>query len=205
MWIPCTDCVVVVQCNLLSSTWRHDTDQLYHDSTENTRAMRDLIATKAIDGRIGDVSLKQLEEMSSTQLRDMAYEVAPMDFEWVKKVNEAEAEYWKKACGTRVGWSHEILGFDCGGQQWVLEVAFPMGTFSKPTTSDLDFIEDIMNLIEKNRIPAHSPIEHRWSSSSSSQLSPVHGISKDDLHSWIGVIHYLPTDDAKMRQEITEW
>ncbi len=41
---------------------------------------------------------------------------------------QAEAEYWKRSEGYRTGWSDEILGFDCGGEQWVLEVAFPTGT-----------------------------------------------------------------------------
>ncbi len=40
----------------------------------------------------------------------------------VPQVNQAEAEYWRRSAGTRVGYSDEILGFDCGGQQWVLEV-----------------------------------------------------------------------------------
>jgi hypothetical protein len=31
----------------------------------------------------------------------------------------------------RVGTPDEILGFDCGGQQWVLEVAFPVGSLSR--------------------------------------------------------------------------
>lgn len=52
--------------------------------------------------------------------------------EWIKKVNAAEAEYWRLSSGYRIGWSDEILGFDCGGQQWVLEVAFPTGTLDKP-------------------------------------------------------------------------
>lgn len=43
------------------------------------------------------------------------------------QVNAAEADYWRRATGTRVGWSDQILGFDCGGQQWVLEVAFQVG------------------------------------------------------------------------------
>lgn len=50
---------------------------------------------------------------------------------------QADAEYWKRSEGYRVGWSDEILGFDCGGEQWVLEVAFPTGTLkcgSNPTT-----------------------------------------------------------------------
>lgn len=46
-----------------------------------------------------------------------------------------------RAAGVRAGTSDEILGFDCGGQQWVLEVSFPIGSlrnlggggwFSKP-------------------------------------------------------------------------
>lgn len=41
---------------------------------------------------------------------------------------QAEAELWKRSEGYRVGWSDQILGFDCGGEQWVLEVAFPTGT-----------------------------------------------------------------------------
>ena len=42
--------------------------------------------------------------------------------DWVAQVNGAEAEYWKLSGGSRVGYSDEILGFDCGGQQLVLEV-----------------------------------------------------------------------------------
>lgn len=41
--------------------------------------------------------------------------------------SQAEAAYWRKSEGYRVGWSDELLGFDCGGQQWVLETCFPTG------------------------------------------------------------------------------
>ena len=41
---------------------------------------------------------------------------------------QAEAEYWKRNQGYRTGWSDELLGFDCGGQQWVLEACFPAGS-----------------------------------------------------------------------------
>ena len=41
---------------------------------------------------------------------------------WVAAVNGAEAEFWRRSSGVRVGWSDQILGFDCGGQQWVYEV-----------------------------------------------------------------------------------
>lgn len=41
---------------------------------------------------------------------------------------QAEAEFWRRSEGYRIGWSDDILGFDCGGKQWVLEVSFPTGT-----------------------------------------------------------------------------
>ncbi len=41
---------------------------------------------------------------------------------WVARVNAAEAEVWRRSQGVRSGWADEILGFDCGGQQWVHEV-----------------------------------------------------------------------------------
>lgn len=40
----------------------------------------------------------------------------------VAKVNQVEAAYWKMSSGYRLDESTHILGFDCGGQQWVLEV-----------------------------------------------------------------------------------
>lgn len=41
---------------------------------------------------------------------------------------QAEAEFWKRSEGYRLGPTDQILGFDCGGQQWVLESCFPTGT-----------------------------------------------------------------------------
>ena len=40
---------------------------------------------------------------------------------WTRRVNEAEAEYWTASSGERVADSSEVLGFECGGSQWVLE------------------------------------------------------------------------------------
>lgn len=51
-----------------------------------------------------------------------SYSITPSQT-WVEQVNKAEAEFWRRSGGVRVGWSDEILGFDCGGQQWVLEVS----------------------------------------------------------------------------------
>ena len=50
---------------------------------------------------------------------------------------QAEAAYWQRSEGYKVGWSDELLGFDCGGQQWVLEAAFPTGTLRHGARSTL--------------------------------------------------------------------
>ncbi len=76
--------------------------------------------------------------------------------------------------------------------------------------------------IEAAQLPAHSPIEQRWTASSSSPMSPaaagpgIHGCScsssghatavaslpADTIHSWVGIIMYLPTDDEAARAAI---
>lgn len=119
-------------------------------------------------------------------------------------MNRIEAEYWKKSEGTRVGWSDEILGFDCGGQQWVSETCFPTGTIQKPDMQDLKFIEQVMSMIKREGIPAPSPIEQRWTASSRSLLSPASASSADSIFSWVGIIMYLPTADEKQKEAITE-
>ena len=112
----------------------------------------------------------------------------PLNKEQVRKINQVEAEFWKRSEGYRVGWSDEILGFDCGGQQWVSETCFPAGTLSKPNMKDLKYIEDVMELIEKEEIPAPAPIEQRWTASSKSLMSPASSSSSDDIFSWVSGI-----------------
>ena len=104
----------------------------------------------------------------------------------------------------RVGWSDEILGFDCGGQQWVFEVAFPCGTQSSPNNNDIRYMEELLQLVERNKIPAPSPIEQRLSSGSSSSMSPCSG-NPDALFSWVGIIMYLPEypDKEHLRDAVT--
>jgi L-galactono-1,4-lactone dehydrogenase len=60
-----------------------------------------------------------------------------------------------------------------------------------------------MRLIEDEHVAAPAPIEQRWSSSSSAPMSPAHSSNLSDIHSWVGIIMYLPTDDAATRAEIT--
>ena len=119
------------------------------------------------------------------------------------QVNQAEAEYWKRNAGERRGWSDEILGFDCGGQQWVLEVAFPTGTIESPSGADIQFMEKLLTLVEKHNLPAPAPIEQRWTGRSSSLLSPAYSDDPDEVFSWVGIIMYLPTEDPVPRSAIT--
>ncbi|CAA2998293.1 L-galactono-1,4-lactone dehydrogenase, mitochondrial [Olea europaea subsp. europaea] len=103
--------------------------------------------------------------------------------DYVMKVNQAETEFWRKLEGYRVGWNDEILGFDCGGQQWVSEICFPVGTLSKPSMKDLEYIEELMQLIEKQNIPVPAPIELRWTACSKSLVSPAYSLCEDDIFS----------------------
>lgn len=64
-------------------------------------------------------------------------------------------------------------------------------------------MQSLLKGIEDESIPAHSPIEQRWTASSSSLMSPAHG-PPEGLHSWVGIINYLPSDDERQRREITE-
>ena len=67
----------------------------------------------------------------------------------------------------------------------------------------MEFMEELLAAIERENIPAPAPIEQRWSASSSSLMSPAYGEPKG-LHSWVGIIHYLPSEDEHQRRAITE-
>ncbi len=168
---------------------------------------------------LGAPPLADLADLSPMLLRQWLLNAAPLDCAWVRSVNAAEAEHWRAvAAGPgRAGWSDQLLGFDCAGPQWVLEVAFPTGGGTSesgelaaevvgdaaPTASptppllsngaDLAFMADLLARIEGVGFPAHAPIEQRWSAASASTLSPAAG-PPGSLHCWVGVILYLPED-----------
>lgn len=211
LYIPYTDTVVVVTCNPVSK-WRgppkfkpkYSLDEalqpvrdLYQESQEKYRGQPMGTSSK-------DENEPEISSLTFTELRDKLLSLDPLNKDHVRKINEAEAEFWKRSEGYRVGWSDEILGFDCGGQQWVSETCFPAGALSKPNMKDLKYIEDVVELIEKEEIPAPAPIEQRWTASSRSLMSPASSSSNDDIFSWVGIIMYLPTTDARQRKQITE-
>ena len=70
--------------------------------------------------------------------------------------------------------------------------------------ADLDYVEELLSRVERQGIPAPSPIEQRWTASSKSALSPASAPgAPQTLFSWVGVIMYLPTEDEGQREAIT--
>jgi len=201
MWLPHTDRVVVVASNPVPAgapdpRARPPSVAPQQRVDPLVRLLQKLRDRSAGGARAEPESDEWLRGLSFAALRDRLLEAAPLDPEHVKQVNAAEAEYWQRAAGERVADSTEVLGFECGGPQWVLEVAFPVGRLdelggrSKPL-KDLDFVEDVLRVIEERNIAAPCPIEQRWTSSSSSPLSPAHADDPSLVHSWVGVIMYL--------------
>ena len=115
----------------------------------------------------------------------------PLSLNRIKEINRCEAEFWKRSSGERVASSTDILGFECGSEQWVLEVAFKCGTRTDPDLSDIDFVQGLLEAIEETGVPAHAPIEQRWTSRSTALMSPAHSSDPDDLFSWVGIILYV--------------
>lgn len=71
-------------------------------------------------------------------------------------------------------------------------------------------MKDLLQEIEAAEIPAPAPIEQRWTASSSSPMSPAAagagsaaGLPADTVHSWVGIIMYLPSEDPEQRDAIT--
>ena len=209
MWIPSTDAVVVVQCNEEGSAMANEAIRdaglkaasgASGAKKSPTNPLQELVrSTESIelDGQDPD-------EMTPTECRDVLLAHDPLNAAWVASINRAEAAFWKSNEGIRVGYSDEILGFDCGGQQWVFEVALPCGTKDEPNGWDIAYMDELLKLIGRNKIPAPSPIEQRWTSGSSSSMSPCAG-APDSLHSWVGIIMYLPEQPGKepLREDVT--
>ncbi|KAK4538322.1 hypothetical protein CDCA_CDCA17G4347 [Cyanidium caldarium] len=207
MWIPYTDDVVVVCSNPLEQLASAPSAPLLMPERDAHRLapLRELLRKQCSDPAV----IRDAGRMHFAELRDQLIRLNPLDTDWIAQVNRAEAEFWRRSQGVRVDWSDRILGFECGGQQWVSEVAFhaPIGA-----RRDLQFMERLMRLIEERRIPAPAPVEQRWTCSSTSSMSPARldtAVSGNDgdgggVFSWVGIIMYLPTEDAEVREQITQ-
>lgn len=197
MWIPYTDTVVVVTCNPVG--WFQTKEYQKFDEDEKLAPARQLL----IECK-PELTQAEVEPLSFTELRDHLLAIDPLNTEHVIKVNQVEAEYWKKSEGVRVDWSDKILGFDCGGAQWVSEVALPTGKLTSPDMSDVQYVKEVYNIIEANHIPAPAPIEQRWTARSTAQMSPAYSSNAEDIFSWVGIIMYLPSEDPAQREAITK-
>jgi len=208
MWIPYADAVVVVTNDPEHLVPKHIPRNQRRNNDESLKPLRQLLmehnklTATTNTNTSTNTSTDEIKTMGFGELRDALLALNPLDVEHVKQVNVAEAEFWKLCTGYQTKPSDQLLQFDCGGQQWVWEVAFPTGTLQENNHNDMDFMTKLLKGIEEEHaIPAHSPIEQRWSASSSSLMSPVHG--KDDqnngngLHSWVGIIMYLPPADEE--------
>ena len=202
MWIPYADAVVCVT-NDPEDTF-HTLPSMEPQYSEDQRfaPLRDLLIelTQQADE---PASLESLQGVGFGELRDALLAINPLDLEHVRRCNQAEAEFWRRSEGWQIQPSDKLLQFDCGGQQWVWEVCFPTGKQEENDGNDMEFMSRLLRGIEDSGLPAHSPIEQRWSASSSSLMSPAYG-SEDGLHSWVGIINYLPTDDDAQRRDITD-
>lgn len=82
-------------------------------------------------------------------------------------------------------------------------MCYPTGTLSSSSGADVAMAMDVLRLIEDSQVPAPCPIEQRWTAASSSFMSPAYSPSPL-LFSWLGIIMYLPPDDAPTRTAITD-
>ncbi|CAM9159735.1 unnamed protein product, partial [Ascophyllum nodosum] len=231
MWIPYTDAVVVVRCNnpelrdeppriqppadVMSRHAAQDTTtnsgsgeetpkEPLQDDEDCLQPLKSLLLSK-LRPKASAADLEDIDALNFAGLRGKLLEAAPLDVAWIKQVNAAEAEFWRRSQGTRVDYSDKVLAFECGGQQWVNEVCFPVGTLKEPNDKDLDYMTELMRLIEEEGVPAPAPIEQRWTSSSSAGMSPAHDpASPETIFSWVGVIMYLSAEDLKARQRVTD-
>ena len=196
MWIPYTESIVIVKSN----PTKKEGDVLISEERQEilVNPLRSLLLKN-------NHSREEIDGLSFSQLRDRLLDINPLDTTHVKEVNQAESEFWHLNRGYRSAPSDEILGFDCGGQQWVLEVAFPTGTLDETTGTDINFVVELKRRLENAGIPAPGPIEQRWSSASSSYLSPAYSENPDSIFSWVGIIMYLPPgQNSENRAKIAE-
>lgn len=201
MWIPYTDAVVVVGSNPCDWNFKPpNIDLASGSSPQNSLEPLQNLLMKSLPHSISKADVKA---MNFADLRDHLLSIDTLSVDRVIEVNNAEAEFWKRSEGSRVAESLDILQFECGGSQWVYEVCFPCGTTEYPSLADIDYMDDLLASLEAERVPAPAPIEQRWTSTSTSMMSPASSAEPDTLHSWVGIIMYMPCEDEDSRRAIT--
>lgn len=208
MWIPYEDCVVVVTNDpvpIPDNTF-HD-DDIALSTNNNTTITKEhkyapfIKLLKQLYPSNKEYNELNIESMGFGNLRDAVLHTpsipnSQLDITNIKQCNKAEASFWKNNQGFVLKPSDQLLQFDCGGQQWVYEVCFNTGAYHDNNDNDVTFMKRLLEVIESNDIPAPAPIEQRWSSASTSYMSPAYSSNKNDLFTWVGIIMYLPIDNS---------
>lgn len=194
MWLPHVDAVVCITNNptLPPPLGDGQGDAPRYSEAERLEPFRSLLRACRRERGVPDPEGDNIDALNFAQLRDELLKLSPLDLHHVRRVNAAEAEFWRRSQGVNVADSSRKLNFECGGQQWVNECAFSAGTLSEPSGADLGYMLDLLAVIENEGIPAPAPIEQRWTSSSSSPMSPASAVGpeepSDAIHSWVGII-----------------
>jgi len=198
MWIPYTDTVINVTSNPVAVVEAPVGKMDYPG--RHTQVLCDLLLKLKPDRAAEDVY-----KLDFGQLRDELLDIAPLDVAHVKAVNAAEAKFWETSTGTRVDDSTNVLGFNCGGEQWVYECCFPIGTAEQQHGvdggKDIEFVRRVLATLEEAGVAAHSPIEQRWTARSKSPMSPAFSENPEDIFSWVGIIMYLPPGQSPAQRK----
>lgn len=169
MWLPYVREVVVVASNPVAEGGGEEEEEEERGGEtplpgpERVREMVELLRSARRARGLPDTDGDAAWSLSFAALRDRLLALDPLSVDHVREVNRTEAAYWRKSGGTRIADSTEVLGFECGGPQHVLEVAFPArrAAAGAAGSADIDFVEDVLSAIEAHRVPAPCPIEQR--------------------------------------------
>ena len=115
MWIPYEDTVVVVTNDPEDATGAVTPKATTFTDEERFRPLKDLLVELTKD-KSEPFTPESMKGMAFGELRDALLAVSPLDVDHVKKVNAAEAEFWRRSEGYQIKPSDELLQFDCGGQ-----------------------------------------------------------------------------------------
>lgn len=159
LWIPYTNEILV---KLINPVTKQESEEFLKKSEKKAG--------------VGD------ESVSSFNRRALL-ERGILDTENVKATNNEEIKFLKTICGERIGHLEKLIVFNCESWKCVYEIAF-----KKEGLNDLQFMKELYEFFEKNNIPAHSPIEQRWTLSSRSWLSPAYSENPNDVYCWVGLL-----------------
>mmetsp|Transcript_10018 Transcript_10018/g.24740 ORF Transcript_10018/g.24740 Transcript_10018/m.24740 type:complete len:630 (+) Transcript_10018:580-2469(+) len=235
-WIPYTEKVVVTVCDEVKTPSVSASRGGDEEDASGNKARR--------DGSPADEEVDQEEREEADGCTTTSAEVedessfagerehklrtgGALDVRNVADINRREADFWerlirKKGQGgalVRTADSTEILGFQCGGSQHVLETCFRV---DEETDSDLRYVLELLDKVERHEIPAPSPIEQRWTKASRSYLSPAHSSRTEsalpgtrsadggpgrgekmtgDIFTWVGIIMYRVGDELRAAEK----